>query len=47
MKNIKVDFQALQHVVSYLEYDEKLHYEAYDKKPKDHIWLSVKSLKFH
>lgn len=45
MKKISVDFDALSRIVSYLEYDEKRHYEEYDKEPTDHIWLSVKRLK--
>ena len=45
MKKISVDFDALSRVVYYLEHDEKRHYEEYDRKPIDHIWLSVKMLK--
>jgi len=45
MEKITVDFCALHRVVSYLENDEKRHYEEYDKKPKKHIWTSIKKLK--
>ena len=42
-KNIKVDLCALQRVISYLETDEKRHYEENDK-PKNHIWISISFL---
>jgi len=45
MKKIKVDFHALCRIVSYLEYDEKRHYEECDNNPKNHIWISIKKLK--
>ena len=45
MRKIKVDLCALRQVISYLEYDEKKDYETYERKPKDHIWLSIKKLK--
>ena len=41
MAKIKSDPNALKHIISYLEHDEKRHYEE-SGKPKDHIWLSVK-----
>lgn len=45
MRKASVDFQALQNVISYLEVDEKKDYDSYDKKPKNHIWISIKKLK--
>lgn len=45
MKKINVDLVALRSVISYIEDYERKHYESYDRKPKNHIWLSIKRLK--
>ncbi len=37
--------EAIKQVVDYLEYDEERDYEQHVRKPKNHIWLSIKLLK--
>lgn len=44
-QNKKVVAELTNEVIEYLFDEEKKHYEEYEKKPKDHIYLKLLKLK--